>query len=138
MKKQFVFSSTKHVITRFALAAVLFFHASLAFAGPGNEEEPFVKIRHTGVVENRAQFQLDLVNDADEAYLLTIQDQDGLFLYKEKISAKAFTKKFEWENGNENTGKLVFTLTGLKSKRSYSYEAASEVRTVRDVVITKR
>ena len=138
MKKQFVFSSTRKVVTRFALAAALFFNASLAFAGIGKGDEPFVKIQHTGLVENRAQFQVDLVNDADETYLLTIQDHEGTILYKERINAKTFTKRFEWENGDETVGKLIFTVTGLKTKKTYAYEANTEVRTVRDVVISKR
>jgi hypothetical protein len=137
MKKQFVFSSTRNQITRFALAAVLFFNASLAFAGPGKEDEPFVKIRYTGVVEDRAQFQFDLVKDADETYLLTIQDEEGVYVYKEKINVRTFTKKFEWQNADLNSSKLKFTLTGLKSKKSQSYEVTSEVRTVRDVLVTK-
>jgi hypothetical protein len=137
MKKQFVFSSTRNAIVRFGIAALLFFNAATAFAGGGKEENPFVSIRYIGAVQDRAQFQVDLVIDNEEAYLLAIQDENGTYLYKEKISARTFTKKFEWQNDDINVSKLIFSVTGLKSKKTQVFEVASEVRTVRDVVVNK-
>jgi hypothetical protein len=136
MKKQFVFSSTRKVLARFGFAALLFVNATLAFAG-GGKEDPYVNIRYIGAVEDRAQFQVDLVNDNEEAYMLAIQDESGTFLYKEKINTRAFTKKFEWHNDGINASRLVFTVTGLKSKKTQVFEVASEVRTVRDVIVNK-
>ena len=137
MKKQFVFSSTKNALVRFGFAALLFFNASLAFAGGGKGEDPLFNIRYVGAVNDRAQFQVDMVNDNEESYLLTIQDETGTYLYKEKINVKAFTKKFEWQNDDINANKLIFSVTGLKSKKTQVFEVNTEVRTVRDVVVSK-
>ena len=137
MKKRFVFSSTKNVIARFSIAAFLFFNAATAFAGGEKGEDPLVNIRYIGAVQDRAQFQVDLVNDEEEAYLLAIQDENGTYLYKEKISTRTFTKKFEWQNEDISNSKLVFSVTGLKSKKTQVFEVAAEVRTVRDVVVNK-
>lgn len=136
MKKQFVFSSTRKAIARFGFAALLFMNASLAFAG-GGKEDPFVNIRYVGAVDDRAQFQVDLVNDNEEAYLLAIQDENGTYLYKEKINTRTFSKKFEWHNEDVNTTRLVFSVTGLKSKKTQVFQVASEVRTIREVVVNK-
>ncbi len=137
MKKQFVFSSTRNAMVRFSLAALLVFNAATAFAG-GKPEDPFVSIRYIGTVQDRALFQVDFVNEDEESFLLSIQDENGTYLYKEKISGRTFTKKFEWQNEDINVSKLVFSITNLKSKKTQVFEVASEVRTVRDVVINKR
>lgn len=136
MKKRFVFSSTRNALARFGFAALLFCNTTLAFAGKG--DDPFVNIRYIGAVEDRTQFQVDLVNDNEEAYLLAIQDEFGNYLYKEKITNRTFTKKFEWLNEGMNATKLVFSVTGLKSKKTQVFEVATEFRTVRDIVINKR
>lgn len=137
MKKQFVFSSIRQALVRFGFATLLFINATVAFANGGKQEEPFVNIKYIGAVDDRAQFQLDMVTDNEEAYLLSIQDENGTFLYKEKISAKTFSKKFEWVNTDINVSKLMFNVTGLKSKKTQTFEVNTEVRTVRDIVINK-
>ncbi len=137
MKKQFVFSSTRNALVRFGFAALLFIHATAAFAGGVKGEDPFVSIKYVGAVEDRAQFQVDLINENEEAYLLVIKDQYGASLYKEKISTKTFTKKFEWNNTDIHSSQLVFSLTGLKTKKTQVFEVNTKVRTVQDVVITR-
>ena len=113
MKKQFVFSSTRNALVRFGFAALLFMNATMAFANGGKGDEPFVDVKFIGANDNKTQFQVDMINDNDETYLLTIQDGEGMYLYKEKINAKTFTKKFALDNSEgPHTGKLVFTHTG--------------------------
>ena len=136
MKKQFI--STKASVIRFSAAIVLLFTLSTASAtGITKNDEPFVAVRYIGQVEQRAQFQLDLINDNDEAIYLTIQEEDGSVLYREKIAKKVLTKKFEWHNSDLNSTKLIFTVTGEKSKQAQVFEVASKLRTVQDVVVTK-
>jgi hypothetical protein len=137
MKKQFVFSSTRKVIVRFGFAALLFLSTASAFASGNKGEDPYVNIKYIGAVEDRSQFQFDFVNDNEEAYLLYIQDQDGTYLYKEKITSRTFTKKFEWLNGEQPMSKLVFSVTGLKSKKTQVYEVNASVRMVQDVTINR-
>ena len=137
MKKQFVFSSTRNALVRFGFAALLFLNTTISFAGGGKGDDPFVSVRYVGAVQERAQFQVDFINDNEEAYLLSIQDEFGTYLYKEKITTRNFTKKFEWLNEGMNANKLVFSVTGLKSKKTQVFEVATEVRTVRDVVVSK-
>jgi hypothetical protein len=136
MKKQFI--STKASVVRFGAAFLLLLNLSTASANGVNKgEEPFVAVKYVGLVEQRAQFQVDLINDNEEAYLLTVQEEDGSVLYREKITRKIFSKKFEWNNLDHNSSKLVFTVTGEKSKKAQVFEVASQVRTVQDVVVTK-
>jgi hypothetical protein len=135
MKKQNV--STRATLIRFGAAVLLFFSLQASahpFNGGG---EPNVTIRYNGQVQDRIQFQVDLVSDNEETYLLQIQEPEGAVLYREKISKKAFTKKFEWYNGDTGSNTLIFTFTGLKSKKTQSFEVNTEVRTVNDVVINK-
>lgn len=138
MKKQFVSNNKRSIVTRFGFAVLLFLSLSQSFAQTAvKDEEPFVAVKYIGAVENKAQFQVDVVNDNDEAYLLAIQAQDGTVLYKEKIAKKIFTKKFEWNNEESSSPKLVFTVTGERSKKSQVFEVNTQVRTVQDVVINK-
>lgn len=138
MKKQIISINTKKTLARLGLAALLLTGAATqSFAQPAQADEPFVNIKYVGNVEQRAQFQVDMIADNDEAYTLSVQEQDGTVLYREKVTKKAFTKKFSWNNDELNVPKLLFVVTGEKSKKSFVYEVASQVRTVQDVVVTK-
>lgn len=138
MKKQFVSNNTRKTLMRFGVAALLltgsFTHS---FASPVKGDEPFVNIKYVGLVDQRAQFQFDMVTDEDEAYIVSIQGEDGTVLYKEKVAKKVFTKKFEWNNADFNASKLLFTVTGEKSKKTQVFEVNAQVRTVQDVTVTK-
>ena len=137
MKKQFVSNNTRSIVTKFGFAVLFFLTLSQSFAQASKEDEPFVAVKYIGAVAEKAQFQVDIVGNNDEAFLLAIQAQDGTILYKEKISKKIFTKKFEWNNEETFSPKLVFTVTGEKSKKSQVFEVNTQLRTVQDVVINK-
>jgi len=138
MKNLFVSNSTRSSILRTGFAFLLLLNLSSAFAHETPKgDEPFVSVKYAGSSEGMMQFQFDMVNDNDESYLLTIQDQDGLILYKEKVSKKVFTRKFAWNNNDFIPAKLIFSVTGDKSKTTQTYEVNTQVRTVRDVEISK-
>lgn len=123
---------------RFGVAALLMTSSfTHSFAAPAQGEEPFVNIKYVGLVDQRAQFQFDMIADNDEAYIVSVQGEDGTVLYKEKVAKKVFTKRFEWNNGDVNASKLLFTVTGEKSKKTQVFEVNTQVRTVQDVVVTK-
>lgn len=136
MKIQFV--SKKASFVRFGVAALFMMSLTSASAKTTTEDtDPFVNISYAGTVKNQAQFQFDMVNDNTEDYMLIIQGDDGVVLYKEKIDKRTFTKKFALDNSENLTSKLVFSVTGLKSKKSQSFEVKPQVRTVQEVVISK-
>lgn len=138
MKKQFVSKIVKANFVRFGLATLLVMNLASASAKATTEDtDPFVNISYAGTVKNQTQFQFDMVNDNTEDYMLTIQGDDGVVLYKEKIDKRTFTKKFALDNSDNLTSKLVFSVTGLKSKKSQSFEVKPQVRTVQEVVISK-
>lgn len=138
MKKQFVSNSTRKNVLRFGFAALLALSLSSANASPAIKgEEPLVSVKYAGTAEEMAKFQVDLINDGDEAYLFSIQDQYGEILYKEKVTKPVFTKVFAWNNTDVLPAKLIFTVTGEKSKKTQVYEVSTLVRTVRDLEITK-
>lgn len=138
MKKQFVSNNTRSIVTRFGFAVLLFLSLSNGFAQTTTkDEEPFVSVKYIGAVDEKAQFQVDMVNDTEEPYLLSIQLQDGTILYKEKVSKRIFTKKFAWNNEETLSPKLVFSVTGEKSKKTQVFEVNTEVRTVQDVVVNR-
>ena len=138
MKKQIVSNSTRSNIFRLGFALLLMMNLSSAFANPGTGfEEPYVSIKYAGLKAEAPQFQVDLVNDNEEPYLFIIQDVDGIVLYKERINKKVFNKTFSLKNDDFYPTKLIFSVTGEKSKKTQVYEVNTLVRTVRDVEITK-
>lgn len=137
MKKQLISKNVKASFLKLSAAALLVMSLTQASAKTEKDTDPFVNIAYAGTVKNQVQFQFDMVNDNAEDYLLVIQGDDGLVLYKEKIDKRTFTKKFALDNNDLQTSKLVFSVTGLKSKKSQTYEVKPQVRTVQDVVISK-
>lgn len=139
MKKQFVSNNTKQTLARLGLAALLLTGtAAHSFAQTAPKEDPFFNIQYVGNTEQKVQFQVDMVADTDEPYTLSVQDQDGTVLYKERVTKRLFTKQFAWSNDDLNAPKLLFVITGERSKKSQVFEVASQVRTVQDMVVTKR
>lgn len=137
MKKQFV-NKTRSTVSRFGFAALFALAFSNAFAqAPAKSEDPFLSIKYVRTVADKAQFQVDMVNDAAESYLFSIRTSEGVVLYQEKVTKKIFSKNFLWDNGELNASSLVFSLTGEKSKKSQEFEVNSVVRTINDVEITK-
>ena len=138
MKTQSVSNSTRSNIFRIGFALLLMMNMSNVFASTGDKnEEPYVSIKYAGTTDERPQFQVDLVNDNEEPYLFIIQDVDGIVLYKEKINKKIFNKTFALKNDDFYPTKLIFSVTGEKSKKTQVYEVNTLVRTVHDVEITK-
>lgn len=138
MKKQVSSHSTKASFVRFGIAVLFLITQVQASANPlPKGDDPFLSIKYVGLVEDRSQFQLDFVNDNEETYLLQIMEQDGTILYKEKIDRRTFTKKFEWNNTDLNAHKLVFTVTGTKSRRSQTFEVNKTIKTIQDVIVTR-
>lgn len=138
MKKQFVSNSTRTVFTRLGFAFLLFVTLQ-SFAYPATEgEDPTIQIKYVGSVDERIRFQVDLANANEEAYLFSIQDEDGYVFYREKVDKKNYMKKFEWNKEDFNSTKLLFIVTRLKSKKSQLYEVNTYSRTTQEVFITKR
>jgi hypothetical protein len=139
MKKQFVSNSTKQTLARLGLAALLLTGTvAQTFAQTPQKDDPFVNVKYVGNADQKVQFQVDMVADNDEAYILSVQEQDGTVLYKERVAKKLFTKQFAWSNDDLNSSKLLFVVTGERSKKTQVFEVASQIRTVQDVVVTKR
>lgn len=137
MKKQFV-NNKRSTVARFGFAALFALGLTQGFAQEGaKNEEPFLSIKYVRTVADKAQFQVDMVNDAAETYLFAIRTTDGVLLYEEKVTKKLFTKNFLWDNDEMKAASLVFSLTGEKSKKSQEFEVSPVVRTINDVEITK-
>ena len=139
MKMKMISNSTKTNLVRFGAAFLILFSSFSTVSAQKATQigEPHVSIRYAGSVDDKAQFQFDLVSDNEEDYLLAIQEFDGTILYKEKIERRTFTRKFVWNNADINSTKLVFSITGMKSKKTQVFEVNAKVRTVQDVEITK-
>lgn len=126
------------MVTRFSLALALVLSLSTGFAQSATkEEEPFVAIKYIGTDADKAQFQVDLINDGDQAYLFAIQETDGTVLYRERVTKNIFTKRFDWIKGDINTTAIKITVTGEKSKKTQVYEVNTTTRTVQELVINK-
>jgi hypothetical protein len=140
MKKQ-IQSTFKPVgiSSRFFLSLLMFalMVPALAQRASLNEGAAGIAIHYVGNVNNQPVFQVEFENTSEEPVQVSIKDEDGNTLYFAKIKDRRFSKKFQFEKAESDNMTLSFTLATPKEKHTQVFEVNTNVRMVRDVVVTR-
>ena len=95
-------------------------------------------IKYLGTIQDKLLFQIDLKMDSDDKMFVSIRDEDGNTLFKEKVADKSFTKKFAFEKEELEGKTLTFIIHTTKGDEYQSFQVSRNTRLVEDVVITKQ
>lgn len=143
MKKNLTLSvgkAARKAILYFGLTSVMAVSFLPSAVHAQDKEKPAptgVEIRYIGSVDEKPVFQIEFENNTEEVFNVSIKDEEGVVLYKERFKDKKFSRKFQFEKADMDHVKLTFTLTGEKEKQSQAFEINTNVRVIQDVVITK-
>ena len=139
MKKQTFSSAIRKTILFFGMSSfVLFsFMPFVSHAQNKPSATPEILIKYIGSMEEQPVFQIEFENASQQALNLTIRDEDGNFLYGEKVKDKKYLKKFKYQGPLFDNVKLTFTLSGEKDRQVQVYELNTRTRMIQDVVVTR-
>jgi hypothetical protein len=111
---------------------------SLLFIGATSAQAklPEPTIKYIGTLDGQPVFRVDLDNQDNSIYHLTIKDDSGDILYSEKIREKEFSKKFKFENSDRRSVKLTFVVDGKEGSRAQDFQVNTSTKVWNDVVVT--
>jgi hypothetical protein len=138
MKKQTFSNAIRRTILFFGMSSfVLFSFMPIVSHAQDKPATPEIVIKYIGNVEEQPVFQIEFENATQQALNLTIRDEDGNFLYGEKVKDKKYQKKFKYQGPLFDNVKLTFTLAGEKDRQVQVYELNTRTRMIQDVVVTR-
>ncbi len=132
MKKQ-NFSSLFRVVK--ASVFVLGFLIGLQSAASA-QEAPKPNVQYVGSLDGKPVFKVDLDNESGNVYDLTIKDDQGTILYAQRIREKQFSRKFKFDNADNDNVRLTFILSNNKETQSQEFKVNTKTRVFNDVVVT--
>lgn len=122
-----------------AIAFVALF--TVAFTAPAlaNDEKKIipVELKFIGNIKNQPLFHMSFNSTEQSEYTITVRDEYGNVLYKDKVKGGIFTKKFLLNTEELGDAELVFEVTGKNYEKPVVFEINKYTRYVEDVVINK-
>src|SRR5690242_16939690 len=99
MKKQTFSNAIRRTILFFGMSSFILFSfmPNISYAQDKPSNAPEIQIRYVGTVEEQPVFQIEFENANQQALNFTIRDEDGNFLYGEKVKDKKYQKKFKYQ-----------------------------------------
>lgn len=116
-----------------AVATLLAAFSITSFAAPVPPTDSLVQLTSMGIQDGDMVFKIKTENASEDKLYITINDSEGLNLYKGIFSEKNLTKTFKVPAA---LGSLTLVVTNLKDKNVERYEIANEKKTIEELVIT--
>ena len=107
-----------------------------AMANDDNKAIP-VELKFIGNVKNQPLFHLNFNGTEQSEYTITVRDEFGNVLFKDKVKGSTFTKKFMLNTEELNNTELEFEIAGKNFEKPVVFEVNKYTRYVEDVVISK-
>jgi hypothetical protein len=122
-----------------AVALVALF--SVAFTAPAlaNDDKKTipVEMKFVGNVRNQPLFHMTFNSMEETEYTITVRDEYGNVLYKDKVKGGIFTKKFLLNTEEVEDSDLKFEVTGKGYDKPVVFEINKYTHFVEDIVISK-
>jgi len=113
------------------------FLATSASAGEGNGGGPSADLRYIGNIKNNPVFQLDLNSTDVKDYTIAIKDVYGNILYKESVTAKNFTRKFQVDVNEIDDEVLNVEIRTDKNSKPEVFTIKRNTRFIEEPTISK-
>lgn len=107
-----------------------------ASASDSSRVTPGVELKFLSDSKDQNVFQMTLVSAEEEEFTISIRDEAGNLLFRDKIKGTNITRKFKLENIDEN-GSFQVEVKAGKSNKSEVYVINKNIRFVQETVITK-
>lgn len=122
-----------------AIALVAMFSVAAtapALAADDNKVIP-VELKFVGNIKNQPLFHMTFNGTEESEYTISVRDEYGNVLYKEKVKGGTFTKKFMLNTEELGDAELKFEVVSKSYEKPVVFEINRFTNYVQDVVINK-
>lgn len=136
MKKVFTSGVFKQTIASVIFASLLFMQAAYAAEKNKGKIAPY-QLTYVGKLAEQPVFQLKIENPNTEELYMTLEDEVGNVLYRDKFNEKNYSRKFQFELTSGNTTKVKMILYSKSNRQIEVFAITNVQKFVEDVVVTK-
>ncbi|MDQ6813815.1 MAG: hypothetical protein M3040_08765 [Bacteroidota bacterium] len=136
MKKQFTSRNIKAIISSVVFVLVLFSNSANAANKKAGKESAY-ELKYVGKFQEQPVFQLDIQNSQQEDVYITLEDEVGNLLYKDRFNQKNFSKKFQIDVSEGNGASLKMILASKGKTETQTFKINSVQKLVENVVVTR-
>lgn len=120
-----------------ALGLVSLFSTATTFAANNNDVKNPEEVRFVGNVNEQPVYRLSLNNNKAATYLISIKDDDGNTLYKEKISGASIVRNYQLEEVPSFDYSLTFEVSNIEENKSSIYIISKTKKVLDEVEVSK-
>lgn len=121
-----------------ALALATFFATSFTVpAIASDKENKKVEVSYVGNLNDSPVYRLALKNNVSETYYVSVTDNDGNVLYKEKVSGANIVRNYQFEDESLEGYEFTFTISDSKNKTIGEYTVNKSKKVVDEVTVNK-
>lgn len=136
MKKQFFKTANIKVYTSALMVSFLLLTGFQSQAAGNDFNQSDAKITYVGTESNLLAFNIDFKNVEESPFIVELTDDFGHLLFKKKYTGKMFNKNIFLKNIGD-LSRVNFTIKAGKKVVNQTFNIATQVKMVEDVVVTK-
>jgi ribosomal protein S13 len=95
------------------------------------------ELKYIGKMEGFPVFELDVNNEEEGEYYVTISDKHNEVLYSARLKGTSLSKKYRLDLNEDDLKNVRFEVTSRKTNENVAYEVSKEIGYVRDVSVAK-
>jgi len=100
-----------------------------------------VELNYIGKIKNHPVFQLNLNNNEEEEYFISIEDENYNVLYSEKVKGVNLSRKYQLDIDEADLNDPGFgvrvEVTSAKTHRTEVYKISSKTSVISNIVVAK-
>ena len=120
-----------------AIAFMLTFSVASAESFAGTTSDTPAELKYLGKVNNQRVFELNLHNNEEDRFVITLLDQSGNILYTGEVKGTNVSRTFRLNTDEIGTPDLKFEVRSKKNNSKTVYKVSTTSHVVEDVAINK-
>lgn len=100
-----------------------------------------IELKFIGNKNNQPLFQLNLKNDDDSYYLISIKDESQNLLFSEKVKGINISRIYQFDisqdDYNSPSFELTFEVTSLDTHKTEVYKVSSKTKVTQNIIVAK-
>ncbi|OQP38690.1 hypothetical protein A4H97_18400 [Niastella yeongjuensis] len=129
--------ASKFTITLLTLITLTVGFSTVTLANDEPKKSGATELKFIGNLDNSPVFELNLINDADDEFVVTFRDEAGSVVYVNTFKGSGINKKFLLKSEGFENAALNVTVKSLKNKTTEVYAISTNQNYVEETVVSK-
>ena len=129
----------KTVNRNFGMMIALFIALGFSTVAQANDpkKDSTVEFKYIGEIKNKPVFQLNVQNDNEDEYTISIADQHGEVLYFSRVKGKNVNRKFMLNTDELDGSLLRVEVKAKRNDKAEVFEIVNNTRLVQETSVSK-